>query len=79
MVSETREPGPIEVDRQRLISRAKGVDSHVELFAADQQRVADVPLDDVRFGLRTIWFPAEVVLPLGNLCQLVQQEDAFPL
>jgi len=71
MVREACETGAIEVYGQRLVRCAQGVDSHVELLAADQQGVTDVALDDVWLGLGAFRFPSEVILPLCNLLKLV--------
>jgi len=39
----------------------------------------DVSLDNLRLGLRVVRFVAVVVPPLGDLTQLVEEEDALPL
>lgn len=51
LVSETREAASVEVECERIVTRAKTVESHVELFAPDQQRSVDVSLDNIRLCL----------------------------
>ena len=79
MMRESSEASTVQVHCQGLVARHKHVDSQVKLFAANKQWIHDVLLDDVGFGLGTIWLPPEVILPLRDLCELVQQEDATPL
>lgn len=70
-MSEPPETRPIEVDSQRLVSGYKHINTHVKLLATDQQWVHDIPLHNIRFGLRTFRLPPKVVLPLRNLSQFV--------
>lgn len=78
-MSETSEPRPVQVSRQRCIASDETVDAHIEFLATDQKRVDDVALDDVGFSLRALRFPPEVVLPLSDLLKFVEQEDALAL
>ena len=74
-----REPAKaasVEVNCEGLIAGHEHVDSHVELLTTDQEWVHDVALNDVWLGLRTIWLPTEVILPLSYLLQLREQEDS---
>mmetsp|Transcript_60976 Transcript_60976/g.176502 ORF Transcript_60976/g.176502 Transcript_60976/m.176502 type:complete len:327 (-) Transcript_60976:7-987(-) len=88
---EAAEPAPMHVDRQGLVACDHNVESHVELFVADQQGFVDVLLHDVQllalFGVVVV-LQVLVVLrrlpicgrpPLLHLRQLVHQEDASPL
>ena len=72
MMRESAEAGAIQVHSQRLVARHEHVDSQIELLASDQKRIHDVLLDDVGLSLRTVRLPSEVVLPLRDLCELVQ-------
>lgn len=72
VVREPSEAGAIEINDERLVAGTECVDSHVKLLAANQQRVHDVPLHDIGLGLGTFWLPSKVVLPLGDLCKLVE-------
>jgi hypothetical protein len=78
-VSEPREPCAVKVDDQRLVGSAKRVDPHVELLPPQEKRVGNVPLHDVRLRLRVIRVIAEVVLPLGDLLDFVEKENALAL
>ena len=78
-VSEPAEALAVQVDGQRLIAGDQNVDSKVELLAADEQRVHDVALHNVRLGLRALWLPSQFIFPLGNLLQFVEKENAAAL
>lgn len=78
-VSESAEARTIQVHSQRLVRGDKNINSHIKFFTPDQQRVHYVLLHNIRLGLRRFWLPAEVILPLSYLSQLVKQENAFSL
>lgn len=69
----------VQVHSQGLVARDQNINSEIKLLAADQQRIQNVPLDNIRLSLRALWLPPELVLPLGDLLQLVEQEDAATL
>ena len=71
MMCESSEAGPIEVDSQGLVACDKYVDSHIELLATDEKWIHDISLYNVRFCLRTLRFPSEIILPLSDLGKLV--------
>ena len=62
----------VEVYDQGLVRCYEDVKAHIELFTPNQEWVHNVFLDNVRLSLRCLCFPPEVVLPLGDLLQLVQ-------
>ena len=78
-MSETTESAAVQVHGQRLVARHQNIDSKIELFAANQKRVHDILLHDVWLCLRAVGLPAEVILPLADLRQLVEQEDTAAL
>lgn len=75
LVREPGEPGPVEVDRERVVADAEDVDPHVELAAAEEEGVEEVALADVGLG-RVV---AVVGLPARHLPDLVDDEDALAL
>lgn len=79
MVGEPGEARSVEVERERRVGGAEQVDAHVELFTADEQRVGDVLLNYVGFGLRVLGVVSEVVLPLRDLLYFIEEEDALSL
>lgn len=50
IVGEASEAVAVEVDGERVVGEAEGVDAHVELAAAEEQRVEDVALANVVLG-----------------------------
>ena len=76
VVGKPTEARSVQVHGQWLVTCDQHIDSHVELFASNQQRIHDVTLHDVGLGLWTLWLPSKIVLPLRDLSELVQQEDA---
>jgi len=79
VMSETTESAAVQVDGQGLVACYQDIDSKIKLFAANQEWVHNVLLDDVRLSLRAVWLPAEVILPLADLRKLVKQEDTTAL
>ena len=79
VMSESSEARPVEIDGQRLVACDENIDSHIKLLATDEQGIHDVSLYNVRLCLGTFWFPSEIVLPLGNLGELVKEEDTTAL
>jgi hypothetical protein len=79
MVGEACKACPVEVDCQRLVCCHKAIYAHIELLTPDQKWVHDVTLNDIWLRLWAFWFPSEIVLPLSDLCELVEEEDAFAL
>lgn len=51
VVREPGEPRPVEVHCQRIVTGHQNVQPQVKLFVADQKRVMNVPLHDIRLGL----------------------------
>jgi hypothetical protein len=78
-VCESRKPGSVEVDCKRLVGGAESVNSHVEFLASEKQGVSDVSLDNVGFSLRVLGVVAKVVLPLRDLLDFVEDENALAL
>ena len=72
---ETGESGAVEVDGQGLVGSAECVDAHVELSAPEEQGIEQVALADVWLG-RVV---AVEGLPLADVCDLVEDEDALAL
>ncbi len=72
-MGEPREPGPVQVQLQRRVTRAEHVQPEVELLAAQQQGVHDIRLHYV------VLDPLSLDLPGRHLAQLVDQEDALAL
>jgi len=81
LVRKARESCAVEVDGQRVETRAEGVESEVELLPSDEQWIGDVLLRDVVFLLESVAdYDAGVLgAPLVDCAQLVDQEDAFAL
>jgi hypothetical protein len=67
LMRETAEARSVQVDSKWLVRGNEHVNTHIELFATNQQRVHHIPLHDVWLSLRTFWLPSEVVLPLSDL------------
>lgn len=76
---ETTETRSVQVHSQGLVASNQDVDSQVKLLATYQKWVIDVLLNDIRLGLWTVRFPAEIVLPLRDLGELIQEEDTTTL
>lgn len=74
-MGESGKAGAVEVDGEGLVGSAEGVDAHVELAAAEEERVEEVALADVGLG-RVV---AVEGLPLGDVGDLVEDEDALAL
>lgn len=74
-MGEAGKTGAVEVDGERLVGGAESVDAHVELAATEEERVEEVALADVGLG-RVVSVEG---LPLGNVCDLVEDEDALAL
>lgn len=72
---ETGESSTVEVDGQRLVGGAEGIDTHIELSTAEEQRVEEVALADV--WLRRII--AIEGLPLADIRNLVEDKNALAL
>jgi len=79
MMSKSTESSSIQVNCQRLLGYYKHVNTHIKLFTTNQKRVHNVSLDDIWLSLRTFRFPSKVILPLGNLSQFIEQENASAL
>lgn len=78
-VSKSAESFSIQINGQWLVANDEYINSKIELFTANQKRVHDIPLDNVRFCLRTLWLPSQLVFPLGNMLKLIEQENTFAL
>ena len=78
-VGKSAEAFSVEVDGQWLVADHKYINSKIELFTANQKRVHHISLDDVWLCLRTFWLPSQLILPLGNVLQLVEEENTFAL
>ena len=72
---ETGESSTVEVNGQRLVRGAEGIDTHIELPTAEEERVEQVALADVGLG-RVLLVER---LPLGDVCDLVEDEYASAL
>lgn len=75
VMGEPREPGAVQVNSQRLVAGAEGVDSHVELSASVQQRVEQVLLADIVFDAGV----AGGCLPLCDVVDVLEDKDALSL
>ena len=64
----------IEVDRQRLIRKTKGIDTHIELSSSEEQRIGDISLADIILNVLLA-----CSLPLSNFGDAVEDEDASAL
>ena len=78
-MSESAETISIKINSKWLITYNQNVNSQIKLFAANQQWVAHISLDNVWFSLRTLWLPSQLIFPLGDLLELVEEEDASAL
>lgn len=78
-VSEPTEAVPIQVDGQWLVADDQHVDSQIELLATDEERVEDIPLHNIGFSLWRLGLPSELVFPLRDLLEFVEQENAATL
>lgn len=79
VVGETCKACPVEVDRQRLVRCHKAIYAHIELLTPDQKWVHNVTLNNIRLRLWAFWLPSEIVLPLSNLCKLIEEKNSFSL
>jgi len=66
---------PIEVDCEWVVGNTQGIDTHIKLPPSKQKRVEDISLADVVFS-RNILIGS---LPLADVADLVEDEDALPL
>jgi hypothetical protein len=72
-VGEASKSCTIEVDRQRLIRKTEGIDTHIELATPKKQRAQEISLADIGLGgVVTI-----EALPTRNFTDTV--EDEYPL
>ena len=78
-MSESAETISIKINSKWLITYNQNINSQIKLFTANQQWVAHIALDNVWFGLWTLWFPSQLIFPLGDLLELVEEEDASAL
>ena len=69
-----------QVDSERIVACAHGVDAQIKLFATNQHGIADILLCDV---LLCLWIfarlPARIVLPVADLAEFAEQEDTLAL
>jgi hypothetical protein len=72
---EPRKPGAVQVNSQRLVAGAEGVNSHVELSASVQQGVKQILLANVVFDTRV----AGGCLPLCDVVDVLEDEYALAL
>lgn len=72
---ETGESSTVEINGQRLVGGAEGIDTHIELPTAEEERVEEVALADV--WLRRIF--AIEGLPLADIRNLVEDKNALAL
>lgn len=72
---ETGESSSVEIDGQRLVGGAEGVDTHIELPATEEERVEQVSLADVRLR-RVIAIEG---LPLADIRNLIEDKNALAL
>ena len=84
-VGETSKTRAIEIDLERSIRSHERVNAQVELFSSDEIGALDVPLHNVVFRLllQTCGVarsaPSRVFLPLANLVEFIEEEDALAL
>ena len=78
-MGESTETLSIKVDRQRLIADNQNINSKIELFTANEERVHDVSLHNIRLSLRRLGLPPQLIFPLGYVLKLVEKKDAFSL
>ena len=76
VMSESPKAWPVEIDCERLIACDQNIDPHIEFFPSNQKGVHNVTLYYIGFCLWTFWLPSEVVFPLSDLSELIQQEDS---
>lgn len=69
--SESRKALTMQVNRQRFVTCHQDIQSKVELFATDDERVLDVSLNDIGLVMQ--------LTPLRNCRELIQQEYSLPL
>lgn len=74
-MGEAGKASPVEIDGERLIRCAKGVDAHVELSASEEQRVEQVALTDIWLG-RAV---AVEGLPSRDVVYFIENENTFAL
>jgi hypothetical protein len=74
-MGKSSESCSIEIDGKRLVVRAEGIDTHVELATAKEKRVKEVPLCDI--GLRRVISIER--LPLGDISYLIKDKDSLSL
>ena len=63
----------IQINGQGVVGCYKDVNSQVEFFISDQERVVDVSLDDIGFGL------VRYVGPVADLVDVSEQENSLAL
>lgn len=79
MMSETSETCSIQICCKRSVASNETIYSHIKLLSANKQGIYNVLLHDVGFSLWWFRFPSEIILPLCNLLQLIEQKDSFAL
>jgi len=79
MMRKSGKPSPVKVCRQRCIAGHQAVNTHVKLFTPYEQGIDNVSLDDIRLSLGAFGLPPEIILPLRNLLELVEQENTLAL
>jgi len=79
VMRKSGEPRPVKVCRQRCIAGNQAVNTHVKLFTPNEEGIDNVSLDDVRLRLGAFGLPPEIILPLRDLLELVEQENTLAL
>ena len=74
-MGKTGESCAVEVDGERLVGGAEGVDAHVELASAEEEGIEEVALTDVGLG-RVIAIEG---FPSRDICYFIEDEYAFAL
>lgn len=73
VMSKTSEPWSVKVDGEGVVGGDQDVNSEVELLVADEERVVDVPLDDVGLGL------VGHVGPVADFADVPEEENTLSL
>lgn len=74
VVGKTSEARTIQINCQRIVRGAKGIDTHIELSSSEEQWIGDISLADIILNILLAGS-----LPLSNFRDAVEDEDASAL
>ena len=72
VMCESGESSPVKVSSEGSVAGHQAINTHVKLFATDEEGIDDVSLHNVGLSLRAFGLPPEIILPLGDLLKFIE-------